>query len=152
MGLNLPGALTLGAAARAVLLAPDTAPPPDEAPRACGRFDRCIDGLNRLPRPLLTLAVLGLFAHAMAEPAGFALRMRALAEMPEPLWWLIGAVVTFYFGARETHYRRTRAGPPAGDNPALAEWRGDRDPATGDSSAHGLSAPRRPIMGHEPGS
>ena len=67
--------------------------------------------------------------------------------MPEPLWWLLGAVVAFYFGARETHYFRNRAVavppdlmapapvdapagpaslPPGGgdeDNAALADWR-----------------------------
>lgn len=71
-----------------------------------GRFDACVNGLNRLPRPLLALGTLGLFVYAMADPAGFALRMRGLAEVPEPLWWLLGAVVAFYFGAREAHHLR----------------------------------------------
>ena len=103
-------------------------------------FDRAINGLNRLPRPLLALGTLGLFVYAMAEPDGFGLRMRGLALVPEPLWWLLGAIVAFYFGARETHYRRVRhadvmdIGPPdraaapplvstpVADNPALAQW------------------------------
>ena len=81
-----------------------------------GWFDRFVDGLNRLPRPVLALATPALFAYAMADPAGFAVRMRGLGEVPEPLWWLLGAVVAFYFGARETHYRRvTRV--PAGESP-----------------------------------
>lgn len=74
-----------------------------------GRFDGFVDGLNRLPRPLLALSTLGLFAYAMAEPAGFSVRMRGLGLVPEPLWWLLGAVVSFYFGARELHHQRTRA-------------------------------------------
>ena len=69
-------------------------------------FDGFVNGLNRLPRPMLALGTLGLFVYAMAEPSGFALRMRGLAEVPEPLWWLLGAIVSFYFGARELHYRR----------------------------------------------
>jgi hypothetical protein len=73
-------------------------------------FDGLVDGLNRLPRPMLALSTLGLFAYSMAEPAGFALRMEGLALVPEPLWWLLGAIVSFYFGARELHYQRTRAG------------------------------------------
>ena len=28
--------------------------------------------------------------------------------MPEPLWWLLGAIVSFYFGARELHYFRSQ--------------------------------------------
>ena len=107
-----------------------------------GLFDRVVNGLNRLPRPVLALGTLGLFVYAMADPGGFALRMRGLAEVPEPLWWLLGAVVSVYFGAREAHYLRLRrpaappppaagAAPPRrGDallaeapNPALEAWR-----------------------------
>lgn len=32
--------------------------------------------------------------------------------MPEPLWWLLGAIVSFYFGARELHYRREAPAAP----------------------------------------
>lgn len=109
-----------------------------------GWFDRLINGLNRLPRPVLALATPGLFGYAMVDPAGFSLRMQGLAQVPEPLWWLMGAVVAFYFGARETHYLREHrpltspaanpspAEPPtapaaARGNPALADWR-DRQP------------------------
>ncbi|KAF0675677.1 3TM-type holin [Profundibacterium mesophilum] len=63
-------------------------------------FDRFIDGLNRLPRPMMALGTLGLFVSAMADPAWFSERMRGIALVPEPLWWLLGAVVSFYFGAR----------------------------------------------------
>jgi len=104
-----------------------------------GRFDAFVNGLNRLPRPALALGTLGLFVYAMADPAGFTLRMSGLATVPEPLWWLLGAVVAFYFGARETHYRREAGSPPpppalsanaqpalsdaaARANPALADW------------------------------
>jgi hypothetical protein len=83
-----------------------------------GRFDRFVDGLNRLPRPLLALGTLGLFGYAMAEPGGFSTRMQGLGLVPEPLWWLLGAVVSFYFGARELHHirsgvRQVPAVPPA---------------------------------------
>lgn len=65
-----------------------------------GPFDRLIDGLNRLPRPMLALGTIGLFIAAMAEPVWFASRMQGIALIPEPLWWLMGAIVSFYFGAR----------------------------------------------------
>lgn len=65
-----------------------------------GAFDRFIDGLNRLPRPCLALGTLGLLASAMVDPIWFAARMQGIALVPEPLWWLLGVIVTFYFGAR----------------------------------------------------
>lgn len=110
-----------------------------------GWFDSIINGLNRLPRPFLAFGTIGLFIYAMIDPAGFAPRMAGLAAVPDPLWWLLGAVVAFYFGARETHYFRNMqaagsmigvaqgSGDPAlsgsesmvgtGDNPALEDWR-----------------------------
>lgn len=74
-------------------------------------WDSVMNGLNRLPRPLLTLGTIGLFVYAMVEPVGFSARMQGLALVPEPLWWLMGAIVSFYFGAREAHYFRTRVWP-----------------------------------------
>lgn len=65
-----------------------------------GWFDRFIDGLNRLPRPMMALGTLGLFVTAMTDPVWFAQRMQGIALVPEPLWWLMGAIVSFYFGAR----------------------------------------------------
>lgn len=111
---------------------------------AFGWFDRFVNGLNRLPRPALAFGTIGLFIYAMMDPFEFARRMVGLNAVPEPLWWLLGAVVAFYFGARETHYFRNRpvimpfqpAAVPAGTeaeptgravsepNPALEDWRG----------------------------
>ena len=82
-------------------------------PRPAGRWDGFVNGLNRLPRPMLALGTLGLFAYAMAAPAGFSVRMQGLQLVPEPLWWLLGAIVSFYFGARELHHQRTRPVLPA---------------------------------------
>lgn len=65
-----------------------------------GWFDRFMDGLNRLPRPALALGTLGLFVAAMVDPIWFAARMQGIALVPEPLWWLLGVIVSFYFGAR----------------------------------------------------
>ncbi len=65
-----------------------------------GAFDRFMDGLNRLPRPALALGTLGLFVSAMVSPLWFSERMQGIALVPEPLWWLLGVIVSFYFGAR----------------------------------------------------
>lgn len=70
------------------------------APRQRGWFDQFMDGLNRVPRPAMALGTLGLFVAAMVDPIWFAERMQGVALVPEPLWWLLGAIVSFYFGAR----------------------------------------------------
>ncbi|MFZ1470215.1 MAG: holin family protein [Paracoccaceae bacterium] len=98
-------------------------------------FDSMVNGLNRLPRPFLAFGTLGLFTYAMIDPVPFAARMVGLNAVPEPLWWLLGAIVAFYFGARETYYFRGRsvvspfaAAPGAAavlqeENAALDDWR-----------------------------
>lgn len=95
-------------------------------------FDRVVNGLNRLPRPFLAFGTIGLFVYAMVDPVAFAQRMVGLNAVPEPLWWLLGAIVAFYFGARETHYFRSKgvaspfvtgSGAVADDNAALEDWR-----------------------------
>ncbi|WP_300016951.1 holin family protein [uncultured Roseobacter sp.] len=65
-----------------------------------GWFDQVMDGVNRIPRPALALGTLGLFLAAMIDPIWFSARMQGIALVPEPLWWLLGVVVSFYFGAR----------------------------------------------------
>jgi len=111
-----------------------------------GVFDRFMDAINRLPRPALALGTLGLFISAMVDPIWFASRMQGIALVPQPLWWLLGAIVSFYFGARHQvkgqEFQRSialtvaRAGEVtaniaalqslqagAGSNPALDDWR-----------------------------
>jgi len=65
-----------------------------------GWFDRLVNDLNRLPRPLMALGTIALFVSAMWNPIWFASRMQGLVLVPDQLWWLLGAIVTFYFGAR----------------------------------------------------
>lgn len=125
------------------------------APRQ-GMFDRLLDGINRLPRPALALGTLALFVSAMVDPVWFAARMTGIALVPEPLWWLLGVIVSFYFGARhqaKSHQfqkslastlkrapviareiaalEAERSDAPdrasAPNNPALADWRRSRD-------------------------
>ncbi|EKE72869.1 holin family protein [Celeribacter baekdonensis] len=65
-----------------------------------GAFDRLMDALNRVPRPLMAFGTIGLCVSAMVDPLWFASRMQGIALIPEPLWWLLGTIVSFYFGAR----------------------------------------------------
>ena len=106
-----------------------------------GLFDRFMDGLNRLPRPALALGTLGLFVAAMVDPLWFAVRMQGIALVPEPLWWLLGVIVSFYFGAR--HQRKsqdfqrdiaasmTRAPQAMANIAALKSMRSDRPDSPG---------------------
>ena len=48
----------------------------------------------------MAFGMLGLFIAAMVDPIWFADRMAGLSLVPEPLWWLLGAIVSIYFGAR----------------------------------------------------
>ena len=105
---------TIGAAVQEVA-AENGAPLPDYQPvTKAGKqgYDNLIDALNRLPRPTLALLTLAIFLVAGLNPSWFEARMQALAAVPEPLWWIIGAVITFFFGARETHYLRTKSEKP----------------------------------------
>jgi hypothetical protein len=45
----------------------------------------------------MAFGVLSLFIAAMVDPIWFADRMAGLSLVPEPLWWLMGAIVSFIF-------------------------------------------------------
>ncbi|SFG19738.1 Holin of 3TMs, for gene-transfer release [Palleronia marisminoris] len=102
-----------------------------------GSFDKFMDGVNRIPRPAMALGTLGLFVTAMIDPLWFAARMEGIALVPEPLWWLLGVIVSFYFGARHQakgqEFRRAVAATTevlnrnqSVENPALEDWRNAR--------------------------
>ena len=126
-----------------------TLPPPGVdglSPRRRAAYDRLLDAVNRLPRPLMVLGSLALLGSALLAPDWFAARMDALSDMPEALWWIIGAVLSLHFGARyqdrSQEFRREMATQPpdpeltplavpvdalsSAPNPALAAWRATR--------------------------
>jgi len=117
MGLNIRNlGQTLGDLAEGLVEGePGIGPVPAQKPASdAGKkgYDRAIDALNRLPRPAAALGALALMGFALVDPAGFEARMQALAAMPEELWWLLGGVLTFTFGAREAFYIRAARNPP----------------------------------------
>lgn len=103
-------------------------------------FDRVMDGVNRIPRPAMALGTLALFGAAMGDPAWFAQRMAGLAAVPEPLWWLLGVIVSFYFGARhqakgqefQTRILRSLTRPVMAD-PVMDRPVGAQTPASADT-------------------
>jgi hypothetical protein len=64
------------------------------------KWDSFVDGLNRLPRPLITLSVGAFFVLAPLDPLRFAQVARAYELMPEGFWALLSVIVAFYFGGR----------------------------------------------------
>lgn len=63
-------------------------------------FDSFTDGLNRLPRPLLTFAILGFFVLAPLDPTRFLEIAKAYELMPPGYWALVSVIIGFYFGGR----------------------------------------------------
>jgi hypothetical protein len=120
-------------------------------------WDSFMDGLNRLPRPLMTLGILGFFVLAPLDPLRFMQIATAYEMMPDGFWALLGIVVAFYFGgrmqvkqqdmavkkgalsaARELMELKRELGElaaPQDDGPALP----DKPPATGGSMVVPLS-------------
>lgn len=68
--------------------------------RTSTAWDSFVDGLNRLPRPLITLGILGLFILAPADPIRFLEIARAYQIMPDGFWALLSIIIAFYFGGR----------------------------------------------------
>jgi hypothetical protein len=86
-----------------------------------GILNQIVDFVNRLPRPSMAMGTLFLFVEAMRDPLGFAESMQGLQAVPEPLWWLLGAIVSFYFGARELQKFREARPPSAEEARAIVE-------------------------------
>ncbi|OUS26044.1 hypothetical protein A9Q99_19925 [Gammaproteobacteria bacterium 45_16_T64] len=63
-------------------------------------WDSFVDGLNRLPRPLLTFSIVGLFVLAPIDPARFLQIAKAYELMPPGYWALLTVIIGFYFGGR----------------------------------------------------
>lgn len=72
-------------------------------------FRSFLDSLNNLPGPIVVVSTTVMIGFAMVNPDAFAARMNGLNQVPEPLWWLMGGLVSFYFGAREIRQARLRA-------------------------------------------
>jgi hypothetical protein len=70
-------------------------------------FDSLIDGLNRLPRPTIVALVIGYFLTSWLDPVLFAEINAGLATVPSPMWYVLSAIIGFYFAARELHKFRT---------------------------------------------
>jgi hypothetical protein len=64
-------------------------------------WDSLWDGINRMPRPLIVIGIFWYFSMAYRNPKEFQVLNVALDTVPERMWWIMSAVVSFYFVARE---------------------------------------------------
>lgn len=69
-------------------------------------FDSVINGLNRLPRPLMAFGAIALLIGPFINPIEYSASISALQLIPEYLWGIIGAVFAFYFGSRAWQEKR----------------------------------------------
>ncbi len=63
-------------------------------------FDALMDGINRIPRPLMALGSAWLFVWCMVDPDRFSVAMTALQLVPENLWSILMMIAAFYFTSR----------------------------------------------------
>lgn len=71
-------------------------------------FDSLIDGLNRLPRPVIVTMVIYYFVKAVSDPIEFQAINIGLATIPERMWDIAFAIIAFYFVAREFQKSRDK--------------------------------------------
>lgn len=63
-------------------------------------WDSFVDGLNRLPRPVMTFGVIWLFYYCVSDPSGFERSAQALTAMPYEGWVALWMIIGFWFGTK----------------------------------------------------
>lgn len=63
-------------------------------------WDSLVDGLNRLPRPMIAIGILAFFIIAPLYPDHFLKIASAYEKMPDGFWTLLAVIIGFYFGGR----------------------------------------------------
>lgn len=89
-----------------------------------GGFDRFMDGVNRLPRPMMVAGVFGLLIWTSVDPISSAQVFTSWAIIPTEFWYVVLAIVTFYFGGRyqaKVHDMQRRLASVAKGVPAVLE-------------------------------
>lgn len=64
-------------------------------------WDSLWDGINRMPRPLIVIIIFWYFSLSYRNNINFQELNVALDTVPDRMWWIMSAVVSFYFVARE---------------------------------------------------
>ena len=103
-------------------------------------IDALADGMNRMVRPLVTIALIYPIPATVYAPERMATVWIAIATLPPGYWAVVGIVLPFYFGGRmqmkalaSSEWRAAAAAASAlsaresteapDENAALADWR-----------------------------
>ena len=71
-----------------------------ELPPPQGLFDRFVNGVNRLGRPLLLIGVILFFMWGIMDPVGFVVVMEAFGKTPEWIATAVLLVISIFGGGR----------------------------------------------------
>jgi uncharacterized protein (TIGR02594 family) len=71
-------------------------------------WDSFWDGFNRMPRPVIVCLVLAYFVMSYIDPTEFQVLNVALDTVPERMWWVLSAIISFFFVAREFQKSRDK--------------------------------------------
>lgn len=66
-------------------------------------WDSLWDGFNRMPRPVMVVMCLGYFVLAYYNQVEFQKLNISLDTIPDNMWFILGAIISFYFGSRHFH-------------------------------------------------
>ena len=101
-------------------------------------WDSFWNGINRMPRPLFVVTIFIYFNLSWANSELFDISNEGLSRVPKNMWWIMGAIISFYFGSRhfqkmgEMKTRRDNPPQPAPLptedlsrelNPSIVEWK-----------------------------
>lgn len=103
-------------------------------------FDSLIDGINRLPRPLMAFLAIWFMVWPMMQPERYIESVKAMGQAPEWISTFVTIVVVFFFGSRtiakdiptQMSAKRAKAAIASGgttsnseeSNPVIDQWRG----------------------------
>jgi len=71
-------------------------------------WDSLVDGLNRLPRPVMVFLTISYFLLSYFDTVEFQKVNVALDTVPSSMWYVLSAIIGFYFAARELHKNRDK--------------------------------------------
>lgn len=103
-------------------------------------WDGFVDGINRLPRPLFSFMVAGMFLWAVFDPARFSVSMRAIDTIPQSLWGIVALVLGFFFGGRLITSDIAKNGAVKRDRAAAQQYFDERERSAPKPSSGGAKA------------
>lgn len=73
-------------------------------------WDSFVDGINRLPRSIMTFGLIYLFYYCWTDPEAFIKGATALQAMPYEGWVALWMILGFWFGTKAIQYLPSKFG------------------------------------------